>query len=210
MNLIHKFIDDLEALENHRTFCNKPLEKELNVLIIGTFNPNDNSISKPNNSTWFYGREESKFWQYMPECIDGTSLKTRQSEWKNFCVTNKIVIVDLLKSINNVSQLTNFKDKSLEERIDPNLNNVQIFDFEKAFAGIHFQKVIYTRKTWLSTGEFDPIPNLVRIRKRVDDTLLNLRIVESESNIKSCYTPWKDEPHVKEDWCSALMGFRVK
>ncbi len=208
MNIVHKFYSDLEQLESHQIFCGQPLSKECKILIIGTFNPDDKSCSKTNEATWFYGRDINKFWQYIPECLGASSLKSDESKWRKFCVDHGIVIVDLIKSIEDVNQLEDFGDDTLESRINVELSNMKAFDFCRAFKGIHFEKVIYTRKTW-SADPPDAIPKLLKIREMADKELVSNGIVDSYSSIANCYAPWKKEVYVKHDWCRALTPFRT-
>jgi hypothetical protein len=208
MTITHKFLDDLEQLESHQRFCNQSLPTECNVLIIGTFNPADNSISKPNIASWFYGRNENNFWNYIPKAVNGSVLKSDESKWKTFCIDHKIVIVDLIKSIHEVDKLGDFKDSSLDSRITSTLSNVDVFDFGKAFKGVHFEKVIYTRKTWFPKSE-DQIPNLTKIRHNVNIELVEKGVVDSHSCIENCYSPWQAGSHVKPDWENALRKFKT-
>ena len=148
----HKFVNELTELEERQVFCGRRILKKSKILIIGTFNPANKSCVKENQATWFYGRKENWFWKYLPECLTGNSLHNLpDSEWKRFCANNGIVIVDLLKRIGCDSPLEDFKDKRLDERINDTFSNIEIFDFKRAFRGINFEKVIYTRKGWNSS-----------------------------------------------------------
>lgn len=120
MPIIHRFINELVAIEQQRIFCDNIINSNANILIIGTFNPSDESCEKENVAQWFYGRKQSKFWRYFPTTLTGQSLHPSDNHlgypqtWKEFCVTNKVVIIDLVKSININDILPNFGDREAE------------------------------------------------------------------------------------------------
>ena len=65
MAIEHKFLSELSGLESKQMFCGEPLYKESNLLIIGSFNPDNKSCLKKNGSDWFYGRTKNFFWEMM-------------------------------------------------------------------------------------------------------------------------------------------------
>lgn len=131
---------DLEVLENN------PLEGDYEILIVGTFNGD----IEGNLATWFYGRPENEFWCLFPRMLDKPSLHTVDRDedinvlttiWKQFCIDNKIVIVDLFKDI--LIDLPNHSDKLLA-KLGP--QEYIAFDFETAFENCSFRKVMFTWK----------------------------------------------------------------
>jgi len=150
MDIIHRYIDQLVALEEDHVFCDEPLAGKYKILVIGTFNPNDDSCLKPNTASWFYGRKQSNFWNYFPSAFVSRSLHHKDVPnlsphiWKTFCKTNKIVIIDLIKRIKDVSPLEDFGDKDVESKISLAKHNTEYFDIAKAFKEIKFDKIIYS------------------------------------------------------------------
>lgn len=124
----------------------QPIEGNYSILVVGSFN---GSIDG-NTATWFYGRPENEFWCLFPRMLKYETLHPVDRNeniqdltriWKNFCQSNKIVIVDLFKEVS--VDLTSHGDKELKKLI-----NEQIipFDFEKAFQHARFDKVLFTWK----------------------------------------------------------------
>jgi G:T/U-mismatch repair DNA glycosylase len=131
---------DLEVLENN------PPEGNYEILIVGTFNGD----FEGNLATWFYGRPENEFWCLFPRMLDKPSLHPVDRDenineltliWKQFCVDNKVIIVDLFKEV--LIELPNHADKLLAK-----LEHKEYvpFDFETAFANCKFKKVMFTWK----------------------------------------------------------------
>src|SRR5690349_11668669 len=146
MAITHRFIDDLLALEDNQIFCGRELEGNYQVLVIGTFNPDGNSCEKHNQATWYYGRNQSKFWKYLPTALTGKSLHPSDGHhghpqtWKQFCLDNGIVIIDLIKRINVDDILPDFGDREVELKISPDLANTEAFNVDAAFTNITFDK----------------------------------------------------------------------
>ena len=61
MAITHKFINDLNEVEENQSFCGEVIDKKSKILFVGTFNPDSESCMKENNATWFYGRNQNKF-----------------------------------------------------------------------------------------------------------------------------------------------------
>ncbi len=105
MPIEHRDLDELTAIEQNRIFFGIRIKKKGNILIIGTFIPYDASCEKENIATWFYGRNQSKFWRYFPSALSGSSLHPNDcnnghpQNWKYYCRENQVVIIDLVKSI---------------------------------------------------------------------------------------------------------------
>jgi len=200
MKLNHRFSNDLNLIETEQIFCNEKIHLQSKILIIGTFNPDDDSYDGNNAATWFYGRKANHFWKYLPMNLTNINLvDSNVDTWKLYCVKNRIVIVDLIKSIRDVEILQNFKDKSLSERIQNDMKNVDIFNFEAAFKNITFDKVIYTRKGWDEKKNKD-IPNLIQIKNSVNEILIKNKIVENTSNIYYCPAPWTKRKSTGIEW----------
>ena len=94
----HLFLSDLENIEK------KNLKGNYEILIVGTFNAN----IKGNSAPWFYGRPENEFWYLLPSMLGFNSLHPNDNEskiedlvpkWKLFCESQKIIIVDIFKTI---------------------------------------------------------------------------------------------------------------
>lgn len=209
MSIKHRFIDELESIEQSQMFCGESISQKCNLLIIGTFNPDNKSYNgkDENNATWFYGREKNYFWKYLPECLIGKSLHIKQGfskkDWELFCIENKIVIVDLIKEIKHDSKLEDFKDKRLNDRINDSMDNVIVFDFKSAFKNIKFEKVIYSRKGWCSGRDSD-ISKLIHIKCKVNDILLGNKIINDLNQIKYCPSPWQQRQTTQSQWNEAI------
>jgi len=203
MPLIHRYITELETIEQQRQFCGTSINHKSNILVIGTFNPSDESCEKQNYSQWFYGRAQSKFWRYLPQALTGLSLHPSDSHvgnpqtWRQFCVNNKIVIIDLIKSVNTNDTLTNFGDREVESKINYDLSNIEYFDIKKAFSGITFNKVLYSLK-WTD----DKIKRLMEVRNFINQSLLECRCIETEKQLKYCLTPSRNDAY--QSWYDAL------
>lgn len=65
MAINHKFIEELNILETNGIFCGVPVKGSYRLLIIGTFNPDENSCVKANNAEWFYGRKKIIFGDFF-------------------------------------------------------------------------------------------------------------------------------------------------
>jgi hypothetical protein len=164
MPIEHRFIQDLELLENNRVFCQNAIAEQNNVLIIGTFNPNNGAGNLNNNAEWFYGR------------------------LKDYCTHNGIVIIDLIKRININELLFDFSDRGVNAVIEPDLNNVEYFNVGNAFNGVTFNKVIYSLK-WTD----QTIANLITIRNIINNQLLENNCIQEFNQIKYAPTPSKGE-----------------
>ena len=90
--------------------------------------------------------------------------------WKQYCIDNKIVIIDLIKTININDILPNFGDREVDCKINNDLSNTAHFDITNAFNGITFNKVLYFL-TW-SDSE---IQRLRLIRNSINQSLLTNR-----------------------------------
>lgn len=209
MPLTHKFIDELNLLEESQIFCNQKISTSNKILVIGTFNPSESSCEKLNDATWFYGRERNLFWKYLPECLNHQSLHPSENytkeNWQEFCVENKIVIVDLVKEIDHDQILEDFKDERIDNRINNRIDNVTTFNFAVAFNKISFEKVIYTRKCW-SPAIDKKILKLIQIKCNVNNILLQNNIISNLNQIKYCPAPWQRRQTTQQQWCEAING----
>ncbi len=203
MPIIHRYINDLETIEQQRQFCGQSINSNSNILIIGTFNPSDESCEKPNNAQWFYGRRQSKFWKYLPTALSGQSLHPIDNHvgcphtWKQYCIDNKIVIIDLIKTININDILPNFGDREVECKIIHDLTNTVHFDITNAFNGITFNKVLYSL-TWSDSK----IKRLRQIRNIINQSLLYNGCINNEQQIKCCLTPSRNDAY--QSWYDAI------
>ncbi|HMH20783.1 MAG TPA: hypothetical protein VK563_03355 [Puia sp.] len=194
MPIIHRYIDELITIEQRQLFCDKPIAIDCNILVIGTFNPSDESCEKENTATWFYGRKQSKFWKYFPMALTGESLHENDGVnghpqiWKNYCVEHRIVIIDLVKLININDMLPNFGDKAVACKINHDLTNTERFKIDAAFNGITFQKVVYSLK-WTDQN----IPRLLQIRDIVNRELLEDNCIQKNNQIRYCKTPSRND-----------------
>jgi hypothetical protein len=203
MPIAHRYIDQLTEIEQNKTFCNRRIATNSNILIIGTFNPSDTSCEKENIASWFYGRNQSKFWRYFPTALTGHSLHPSDGNhghpqvWKDYCIDNDIVIIDLVKAINVNDRLPNFGDKAIECKINHDLSNTEYFDIDSAFNGITFNKVIYSL-AW--TDKY--IPRLRRIRDIINGKLLENKCIHDVNQIKYCLTPSRN--NAGPSWNAAI------
>ena len=205
MAIVHKFIDDLENLEDHQTFCGQRLNAKNRFLIVGTFNPDDQSCEKQNNARWFYGRVQSKFWKYFPTALTNISLHTRDGHnehpqtWKNYCLENRIVIIDLVKKINIDDKLPDFGDNEVERKINFELSNTESFMIEEAFKGITFDRVLYSLE-WKDKK----IIRLKRIRDLINQKLIRTGCIQNLGQIKYCKTPSRNDSF--DSWNKGVNG----
>jgi len=207
MAIEHKFLSELSELESNQMFCGESLYKESNLLIIGSFNPDNKSCLKKNGSDWFYGRTKNFFWEYLPGGMTGENLHIKNGGeadlWKSYCKENKVIIVDLIKKIEDNVPLKDFSDKELDNRIEEGYQNVDLFDFKKAFEDIQFKKVIYTRKGWDPKKNKD-ISKLIKIKDSANSILIENKIIKDYTGIKYCPAPWQKRSTTKAQWFEAI------
>lgn len=200
--LTHRFISDLRNLEQERTYLGQPVQGLYRYLIIGTFNPDNNSCVKQNNAQWFYGRNQSKFWKYVPIGMHNGSLHPTDNPgiqpqiWKNYCVNNRIIIIDLVKSIDSPNPLPDFGDDIVDVSINNNLSNVEYFHIHQAFHGVTFDKVIYSL-LWTAN-----VQRLKDIRDRVNNDLITAGCINNRNQIFYCPTPSRND--AQPSWSAAL------
>ena len=201
MAIIHRYLNELQLIENNKQFCGHPINPQSNILIIGTFNPSDESCLKQNNATWFYGRNKSNFWRYFPQALIGQSLHPLDNHtgypetWRQYCVDNRIVIVDLVKAINTDAILEKFGDDEVNDLICEDLSNTNHFDVETAFKGITFNRVIYSL-AWTANN----VGKLKEIRNIINTNLLNCGCIENRNQIKCCLTPSRNDENTRLSW----------
>lgn len=202
--ILHKFINDLAAIEEHQTFCGQPIDARSRVLVIGTFNPADDGVDGANVASWFYGRTgRGKFWRYFPTALTGRSLHPKDDIegppeiWKEYCVKNGVVIIDLIKSIEIRDLFPGFGDREIEQRMEADLANVNYFDVSAAFQGISFERVVYSL---LFT---DRIPKIKQIRDIINTSLLAGGCINHEGQIRYCKTPSRS--NAGPPWLCALQ-----
>jgi hypothetical protein len=200
----HKFIEDLNAIEIQRIFANRSIKGKNKILIVGTFNPSEESIvdGKINSAEWFYGRGKNNLWRYLPQSFGSESIKDCEKiKWIEFCNENNIVIIDLIKSFNSDSKLLTFSDKEIQKKILLKGANVKYFNFKNAFKYSKFENVIFTRKTWgREISEF----NIIRVN--LINYLLKNHSIKSENNIIYCPAPWGDFVKREIEWKEKLKN----
>ena len=194
MHIIHRYLDELHDLERNQFFCNQQIDINSNILIVGTFNPSDESCVKKNVSKWFYGRIQNKFWKYFPTALTNESLhpvdrhNKHPQSWQEYCSNNKIIIIDLIKSIEVKETLNDFGDIEVEDKINHDLSNINYFDIDSAFSNIRFKKVIYSLK-WSDRK----IKKLRILRDVINEKLLNNNCIQNSDQIKYCLTPTRND-----------------
>ncbi len=63
MAIDHKFLDELEELEQNQTFCGAPVAKSSRLLIVGTFNPSNEGVEGDKAySLWKIIAREREMW----------------------------------------------------------------------------------------------------------------------------------------------------
>lgn len=203
MPIIHRYIDELNEIENNMRFCGEPLNQSSRFLIIGTFNPDANSCTKTNNAEWFYGRKKNNLWRFLPRAMGLNSLhltdrpQTTVAEWRQFCIVHRIVFIDLIKQIDETNPLPDFGDNEVEQRISNDLDNTSVFNISDGFAGVTFEKVIY------SLSWSDPnIRKMKRIRDKVNESLLRTGCIEQINQIKYPNSPARNDSY--EAWNNAV------
>lgn len=205
MPIVHKFINDLIELEERQSFCGSPIQRESNILFVGTFNPSDDSCIPQNDATWFYGRNRNKFWKYMPCALTGESLHPSDREidtpqiWKDYCVNNKLVIIDLIKCIDVNDILLNFGDREVDSKINLDISNVDRFKAKIAFDGIQFKKVIYSL-AWTDRN----IHHLTFLRDKLNCELVQLGCINDFNQIHYCLSPSINRGGAFESWFNAI------
>ena len=110
--------------------------------------------------------------------------------WKQYCIDNKIVIIDLIKTININDILPNFGDREVECKINHDLTNTTHFDINNAFNGITFKKVLYSL-TWSD----NKIQRLRQIRNLINRALLDNGCINNIQQIKYCLTPSRNDAY---------------
>lgn len=177
----------------------------MKILFIGTFNPDNESCIKQNNALWFYGRDKSKFWRYMPVSLNGVSLHPLDTVqnglqvWRQYCLDNDLVIIDLVKRIQSNEPLTDFGDRMVNSRITNALDNVECFDIGAAFSGVKFERVVYSLR-WTD----QTINRLIVLRDLVNKALLDAGCIENVNQIKYCLTPSRNDQNTIDSWRQSM------
>jgi hypothetical protein len=205
MPIIHRFRNDLIDIEENQRFCAEKIQEKSKILVIGTFNPDKESCVGENFASWFYGRNRSKFWRYFPNALTGNSLHPNDGienipeVWKNYCVENRIVIIDLIKLIESDEILQNFSDREVERKISQDLANTDYFEVKKAFKNVTFEKVIYSLR-WTD----NQIQKMRRIRDIVNKDLIEIGSIQNLNQIKYCNTPSRND--AQDSWNEGVNG----
>jgi hypothetical protein len=203
MPIIHRYIEDFNLLENNQLFCGATVNPTSKFLIIGTFNPDENSCIKTNNAQWFYGRKKNNLWRFLPQAMGIASLHLTDrpnvtvDDWKQFCIDQRVVFIDLIKRIETEDPLPDFGDNEVEARINDDLTNARRFDVTSAFTGITFERVIYS----LSWSD-KKIKKLKKIRDLVNNSLIENGCIHDMQQIKYPNSPSRNDSF--NDWNDAV------
>jgi len=139
----------------------------------------------------------------LPTALTGQSLYPIDNHvgypqtWKQYCIDNKIVIIDLIKTINVDDILLNFGDREVDCKINYDLSNTAHFDITNAFNGISFNKVLYSL-IWSDSK----IQRLPLIRNSINQSLLTNRCINDINQIKYCLTPSRNDAY--QSWHEAV------
>ena len=139
----------------------------------------------------------------MPTALTGVSLHPADGHngypqtWKQYCIDNRIVIVDLIKRINVNDILPDFGDNEVEGKINHDLTNTEEFNAGAAFENIVFDKVIYSLR-WTDKQTV----RLKRIRDRFNNRLIETNCINDPAQIKYCTTPSRNDAF--QSWDDAI------
>ncbi len=148
----------------HRFFNNEKNKniknnKNIKILILGTFNPEDIVENDENNEKVeiYYGRKRNYLWDLLPQVFNQPALKDKPLDKKlEFLESFKIGFADIIEEIQvEPKQEKNYSDNYIDGKITKWTNIEKIFN---EFPSI--TKVYFTRKT------FNGIPN---IKKQIDE-----------------------------------------
>lgn len=203
----HKFITDLIQLEKEQIFSGRTIIGQNKLLVVGTFNPTENMVSKPNDAEWFYGRKANNLWRYIPEGMINKSLKEhKKDDWIEFCKNNKVVIIDLVKTFNSNQKLSSFSDKEVESLISKKESSTIYFNSKDAFRNCSFDFVVFTRKVW-----DDKTPILKKAKEELINNLLQSESINSIDNqIIYCPAPWGNFTKRAEEWSNKMQIIKNK
>jgi len=128
-------------------FKNYENEKNIEKLILGTFNP----LTPENKADFFYGRSHNFLWNLLPQVFGNLKLKNTEKEERiEFIKKNKIGFLDLIAEVQvDDGHEKNYADDYIDAKV------TKWHDFE-SFLKTHkdLKKVFFTRKT------FKGIPNI--------------------------------------------------
>ena len=128
-------------------FRNLVINPDVEILILGTFNP---GVDIPNGPNFFYGRPRNFLWQLLPGCWDEPSLKKRDLEAKkSFMAMHKIDFVDLILEVDvPEDQQKNYLDTFLDGRVTLWKDVIALIKQLPKLKAIYF-----TRKTFGGVGK---------------------------------------------------------
>jgi len=134
-------------------FIGRPINKDTEILIIGTFNPD----TPKNPAEFFYGRIRNFLWKLLPTVYGEKDLKKASKQEKlTFIEKYKIDFIDLIQEIEvEQGQEANFDDKYIDGKVIQWADVITEIDRLK-----NLKKVCFTRKT------FDGIP---KMRKKIEE-----------------------------------------
>ena len=150
MPYIHKFL-------NNRNYLNLIPSWDCKILIIGTFNP-ENDFHKKNDAKFYYQRNRNYFWTVFPMLFNFQSIDKKDTEHQiEFLKKYKVGITDLLISIDD-AKIDNLEHKLL-------ISSVKDSDIEK------FNDFTWNTEEQISE-EFHDF--LINILERIHDFLINI------------------------------------
>ncbi|MFH1621622.1 MAG: hypothetical protein ABIA97_00675 [Candidatus Omnitrophota bacterium] len=153
---------------NHK-FLNHEIQKDTEVLIIGTFNPD----VLGNEAEFFYGRQRNYLWKLLPVAFGAQDLRgVSRFKKEEFMKEHKIDFVDLIQTVNVAAGHENdYSDAYIDscmpalgsrwKNIESLINNQQ---------GT-IRKVCFTRKT------FSDIPNITHKINRIEEYCIARNII---------------------------------
>lgn len=130
----HKFLDYLP-------------NKEAEVLIVGTFNPQ----AEKNDANFFYSRKRNFLWKLLPTAFNTDDLRNAtRKEKEDFSSLYRIAFTDLIEEIKvDIGQEVNYEDAYLDKR------EIQWMDVVGVIKSLeNIKRVCFTRST------FADIPNM--------------------------------------------------
>jgi G:T/U-mismatch repair DNA glycosylase len=126
------------AIIKHK-FRKCKLESDIQILIIGTFNPD----TPENIAEFFYGRQRNFLWRLLPVAFCDESLKNKDPQRKiEYIKEKRIGFIDLIAEV-DVSEVANYDDAYLDSKVNSwrkVISEIQTLD--------HLKKVCFTRKTF--------------------------------------------------------------
>jgi G:T/U-mismatch repair DNA glycosylase len=127
-------------------FINFENSKDIEILILGTFNPDTSN----NEAEFFYGRTRNFLWNLLPKVYGYNGLKYSSIEEKlDFIKQNKIGFIDLIAEIQvDEGQEKNYSDSFIDSKVIRWNNIINLIDKSK-----YLKNIYLTRKTFTDIPE---------------------------------------------------------